>query len=297
MFPVLFTVAGISISSLGVFLAAGFLLSIFLIWRLARAWDLDEEKVLDLTLLTFIGGLFLSRLYFILDSLQIFGFSALKWVHIFKYPGFSFWGGVLGGWLSLYIFARRLKLDFWQVADIASVGFLGGLILSDLGCFFGGCSVGLRSNLFFAVPMVGVIGKRLPVQAIEALFLSLILVRIWSKATHFHIRGKIVSLTLIFLGLTKLILEPLKEIHGPGYYFDTLLIVLGVTIFYRVTKRNIFKDLQNAPKFARAYFSLQNLNKTWYNQKAYFSWKLRSIKKLLLLLLRRLNVKFSYKNS
>ena len=293
MFPVLFTVAGISISSLGVFLAAGFLLSIFLIWRLARAWDLDEEKVLDLTLLTFIGGLFLSRLYFILDSLQIFGFSALKWVHIFKYPGFSFWGGVLGGWLSLYIFARRLKLDFWQVADIASVGFLGGLILSDLGCFFGGCSVGLRSNLFFAVPMVGVIGKRLPVQAIEALFLSLILVRIWSKATHFHIRGKIVSLTLIFLGLTKLILEPLKEIHGPGYYFDTLLIVLGVTIFYRVTKRNIFKDLQNAPKFARAYFSLQNLNKTWYNQKAYFSWKLRSIKKLLLLSLRRLNVKFS----
>ena len=293
MFPVLFTVAGISISSLGVFLAAGFLLSIFLIWRLARAWDLDEEKVLDLTLLTFIGGLFLSRLYFILDSLQIFGFSALKWVHIFKYPGFSFWGGVLGGWLSLYIFARRLKLDFWQVADIASVGFLGGLILSDLGCFFGGCSVGLRSNLFFAVPMVGVIGKRLPVQAIEALFLSLILVRIWSKATHFHIRGKIVSLTLIFLGLTKLILEPLKEIHGPGYYFDTLLIVLGVTIFYRVTKRNIFKDLQNAPKFARAYFSLQNLNKTWYNQKAYFSWKLRSIKKLLLLALRRLNVKFS----
>ena len=293
MFPVLFTVAGISISSLGVFLAAGFLLSIFLIWRLARAWDLDEEKVLDLTLLTFIGGLFLSRLYFILDSLQIFGFSALKWVHIFKYPGFSFWGGVLGGWLSLYIFARRFKLDFWLVADIASVGFLGGLILSDLGCFFGGCSVGLRSNLFFAVPMVGVIGKRLPVQAIEALFLSLILVRIWSKATHFHIRGKIVSLTLIFLGLTKLILESLKEIHGPGYYFDTLLIVLGVTIFYRVTKRNIFKDLQNAPKFARAYFSLQNLNKTWYNQKAYFSWKLRSIKKLLLLALRRLNVKFS----
>ncbi len=281
-----------SISSLGVFLAAGFLLSIFLIWRLARAWDLDEEKVLDLTLLTFLGGLFLSRLYFILDNLQIFGFSALKWVHIFKYPGFSFWGGVLGGWLSLYIFAKRLKLDFWQVADIASVGFLGGLILSDLGCFFGGCSVGLRSNLFFAVPMVGVIGKRLPIQAIEALLLSLILVRIWSKATHFHLRGKIVSLTLISLGVIKLLLEPFKEIHGPGYYFDTLLIVLGVTIFYRVTKRNIFKDCRNAPKLIRAYckkFSLQNLNKTWYNQRVSWSWKFRNIKKIL----RRLNVKFS----
>lgn len=278
-------------------MAAGFLLAIFLIWRLARAWDLDEEKVLDLTLLTFLGGLIFSRVYFILDNLQIFGFSALKWVHIFKYPGFSFWGGILGGWLSLYIFARRLKLDFWQVADIASVGLLGGLILSDLGCFFGGCSVGLRSNLFFAVPMIGVIGKRLPIQAIEALLLSLILVRIWSKATHFHLRGKIISLTLISLGVIKFLLEPFKEVHGVGYYFSAVLIVLGLSIFYRVTKRSIALDLKNAPKFIKAYcrhvFSPQNLSKTWYNQRVSWSWKFRNIKKIL----RRLNVKFSYKNS
>ena len=289
MFPVLFGVEGISISSLGGFLAAGFLLSIFLIWRLARAWDLDEEKVLDLILLTFVGGLIFSRLYFILENFQFFGLSFLKWMHIFKYPGFSFWGGILGGWLTLFIFARRFKLDFWQVADIASVGLLGGLILSDLGCFFGGCSVGLRSNLFFAVPMVGVIGKRLPVQAIEALLLSLILVRIWSKATHFHIRGKIVSLTLISIGVIKLLLEPFKELRGLGFYFDTLLIVLGTTIFYRVTRRDIVKDLQNAPQLIKTSFSLQNLNKTWYNQKAYFFWKLRNMKKIL----KRSNVKFS----
>ena len=69
MFPVLLSFGNISISSLGVFLAAGFLFAIFLIWRLSRAWDLDEEKVLDLTLLTFLGGLISSRIYFILDYL------------------------------------------------------------------------------------------------------------------------------------------------------------------------------------------------------------------------------------
>lgn len=297
MFPVLFSLGGISISSLGVFLALGFLLSIFLVWRLARAWDLDEEKVLDLTLLTFVGGLIFSRAYFILGNFQFFELSFLKWMHIFKYPGFSFWGGLLGGWLTLFIFARRFKLDFWQLADIASVGLLGGLILTDLGCFFASCGVGLRSNLFFAVPMVGVIGKRLPIQLVEALLLSLALFKIWSQATHFHQRGKIVSLTLIYLGFIKLCLEPLKQFHGGGYYFDSVLILLGLTIFYKVTKRNIFKDLQNAPRFAGAYFSLQNLSKSWYNQKTSFAWKLRNIKKILLLTLRRFNVKFSYKNS
>lgn len=292
MFPVLFTIWKLSISSLGVFLIISFFLAIFLVWRLARAWDLDEEKVLDLFLLTFFGGFIFSRIYFCLNNFQFFGYHFSKWLFVTKYPGFSFWGGILGGWFSLYIFAKRLKLDFWQVADIASVGLLGGLILSDLGCFFGGCNVGLKSNLFFAVPMVGVIGKRLPIQIIEALLLSLVLVKIWSKATHFHLRGKIVSLTLMFLGLTKLILEPLKDQRGQGAYFDLLLTILGITIFYRMTKRNILSDLKSAFWFIVSRKRvLQYISKTWYNQKVYFSWKFRNIKKGL----KRFNVKFSYK--
>lgn len=293
MFPVLFQVGSLSISSLGLFLAAGFLFGTFLVWRLSKAWDLDEEKVLDLTLLTFTGGLFFSRVYFILDNFQLFGFDVLKWIHIVRYPGFAFWGGLLGGWFSLFFLSRRAKLDFWQLADIASVGLLGGLILADLGCFFSGCNVGVRSDLFFAVPMIGVIGKRIPIQAIEALFLTITLFKIWSKATHFHQRGKIVSLTLIFLGLAKLLMEPFKEVTGVGYYFALLLMVLGVTIFYRVTRRNIIRDLYNAPKFLRVYFSLQNLSKTWYNQKVSWSWKARNTYIAVKKIFRRANVKFS----
>lgn len=288
MFPVIFSIGTISISSLGVFLALGFLLGIFLVWRLARAWDLDEEKVLDLSLLTFLGGLIFSRVYFVLENFQFFGLSPLKWILITKYPGFSFWGGILGGWLCLQYLTKRFKLDFWQVADIAAVGLLGGLVLADIGCFFGGCNVGVKSNLFFAVPMVGVIGKRLPVQLVEAFATGFILFRIWGSATHFHLRGKIVSLTLIFLGLIKLILEPFQASHS-GFYFDILFVILGITIFYRLTKRNILEDLKNSPKTVATLFTLQNLSRSWYNLKASSFWKLKNFKKIL----RRSNVKFS----
>ena len=47
MLPVLFSIGKISVSSFGIFLALGILLGIFLVWRLSRAWDLDEEKILD----------------------------------------------------------------------------------------------------------------------------------------------------------------------------------------------------------------------------------------------------------
>lgn len=295
MFPVLFSIGKYPLSSFGVFLALGFLLSIFLVWRICRAWDLDEERTLDLTLLTFLGGLTGARIYFAIEHLQAFS-SPLNLILINKVPGLSFWGGILGGWLTLYFLARWKRLDFWQLADIASVGLLGGLILSDIGCFLGGCDVGSLSSAFFAVTMVGSMGKRWPIQIIEALFLTVSLVNIWSRATRFHQRGRIVSLAFIYMGIVKLVLEPLKQDHS-GLIFSVVFILLGSTIFYRLTKQTPLAHLKILRQFAVKFFTdsgcrkntLQTLSKTCYNQKTAISWKLRNLKKIL----RRSNVKFS----
>ncbi|MBI2337600.1 prolipoprotein diacylglyceryl transferase [Candidatus Daviesbacteria bacterium] len=296
MFPVLFSVGKISVSSFGVFLALGFLLGIFLIWRLTRAWDLNEEKILDLILLTFIGGLFASRIYFALENWQYFMASPLNLFLINKSPGFSFWGGFLGGWLTLYAFARRKRLDFWQLADIAFVGLLGGLVLSQLGCFLGGCNIGIPSKAFFSVTMVGFVGKRWPIQAVEAVFLSIGLLKIWSQATHFHQRGKIAATGLILVGAAKLILEPLKQDHSE-VIFPVFFILLGTVILYKVTKQNPITQFKKLVAYLEKLISdpkvrktaIQSFSKLWYNQKTNIGWKLRNVKKSI----RRSNVKFS----
>ena len=72
MFPVLFSIGKITVSSFGVFLTLGFLFGVFLVWRLTRAWELNEEKILDLTMLTFIGGLIGARIYFLMENWQLF---------------------------------------------------------------------------------------------------------------------------------------------------------------------------------------------------------------------------------
>lgn len=301
MFPVLFTFGKFAVSSFGVFLAVGFLFAVFLIWRLARAWDLDEERILDLTLLTFLGGLIGARLYFVLEHLQFFLESPSRIIIFTKFPGFSFWGAFLGGWLTLFFFTRRFKLDFWQLADIGTVGFLGGLIVSDLGCLLGSCNVGIASKLFFAVSMQGVLGKRLPSSGIEALLVMIVLLNIWAKATHFHLRGKIVSLSLFYIGIIKFLMEPLRENHSDGYFFSSILIILGLTIFYKITKRNPISDIKDFAKFLVSVFKssetrklmIQGFSKYWYNQRTSIVWKFRSLKKIL----KRFNVKFSYKNS
>lgn len=300
MFPTLFSIGNFSVSTFGVFLAASFLYGIFLIWRLARAWELNEEKVLDLTLLTFMGGLVGARLYFAIEN-PTFGFDFLKIILIHKYPGFSFWGGLLGGFLALTFLAKRVKIDFWQAADFASVGFLGGLIIANIGCLLGGCGVvGIKSQLFFALPMSGFLGKRIPTQLIEALLLLILLRRVWSTATHFHPRGKIVAISFIFIGMIKLITQPLKQSQG-DLLFSIILIFLGLTIFYRVTKRDFLKDFKEIIFFPARLLTdlhLRNLvvssvKKNWYNQRVSIILLLRNLFKRV----RRLNVSISHKNS
>lgn len=296
MLPILFSIGNMAVSSVGVFLAVGFLFGIFLVWRLSRAWDLDEEKVLDLTLLTFMGGLFGARLYFAIEHLQYFVQHPLNLMFINKTPGLSFWGGFLGGWLTLYLYTRRKRLDFLQLADIASVGLLGGLVLSDLGCFLGGCNVGVPSNTFVAVNMAGYVGKRWPVQLIEAALLSLSLRNLWAQATHFHQRGKIASLGLSYVGIISLLLEPLKQDHS-GLIFSGIFVLLGLTIFYKVSKQNPITHWKSVGVSLTGFFTdagirkktMQNFHKSWYNQKTVIGWRLRNLKKAL----RRSNVKFS----
>lgn len=299
MLPSLISLGPLTISSFGLFLSASFIYATFLVWRLARAWDLNEEKVLDLVVLTFLGGFLAARIYFILIHWEFFSSDLVKALLLIKYPGLSFWGGFLGGLGVVLLFSKRLKLDFLQVADIGSVGLLGGLILGSIGCLLGGCDVGVESN-FLGVTQVGFIGKRFPVQLFESLILILILKHIWYKATHFHKSGQVAAISLVLFGLNKLIWENLKFERGEGYTFSILLTISGGFLYYWVTKSSFISDIKhilgNFVKIITENEARDNIigrfKKEWYNQKTAFSWKIRGIGKFL----RRINVKFTSKN-
>lgn len=305
MMPVLFYIGKVPISSLGVFLTLGFLYALFLVWRLARAWDIDEEKILDLLLLTAIFAVIGARVYFVLVNFSFFAEDFTRIIYILKYPGFSFWGAFLGGWLALNYFTKKLRLDFWTVADIASVGFLASMIFGNIGCFMSGCGYGIPYSGICAVDMTGQVGTRFPVQILEAGFMALLLWNIWPKATHFHTPGKILSLVLIYVGIIKLATEMLRANSLNGEIFAVLLIVLGLMVFYKVERRSLRKDVVNFKHDVKEFFVdahtrkvvLQNFKRSCYNffakeikeKKVSWQWKINK-------LLRKINVKPTPKN-
>jgi phosphatidylglycerol:prolipoprotein diacylglycerol transferase len=274
MFPVLASIGGFAVSSFGVFLLLSFAIGFFVIWRIIRLYDIDPEKIIDLTLMIFLGSIIGARAFFVAIYYPQFN-SLLKVIDILRNPGLSFWGGLIGGAIVLVVASRRLKLRVWQVADLITVGFFIAWSIGSIGCFLGSCEYGVESNLFFAVSQSGVIGQRFPIQIIQSLMALVAFWYIWKSIIKFHFDGQIVGIGLILLGVIKLLTEPLKVSQvkifdiSITYFFSLVLIVSGIWVLYSKSKKSLRQDLTNSVNIIaqenKRKQALSKARRWWYN--------------------------------
>lgn len=296
MKPTLLTIGQIPISSFGLFLILALVSAAFVIWRLAKVYDYDQEKVIDLLLYTFVGGLIGARVYFILSHLDQFD-NLLTMLLINRYPGLSFWGGLMGGVVTLRILTKYFKVNFWQAGDFAAVGLMIALAIGSFGCLLGSCMPGMVSSLPVAVPQVGLIGNRFPLQVVEGIIFLSLFWRLSKLMVKFHPHGVIAAQGLLMLGLVKLLLEPwrgdtqrLISSLSAGIVWSTLLIIYGATIYYKQTRKDWRQDLQFLVKLLVSAPLRQKLRtkflKSWYNFRVDFKINLKSWGKSLARIIR-----------
>ncbi|OGE25718.1 hypothetical protein A3C32_01265 [Candidatus Daviesbacteria bacterium RIFCSPHIGHO2_02_FULL_41_14] len=315
MLPVIAQVGPISVSSFGVFLAIALVASLFVIWRIGRAYDVNEEKLTSLTVISFLGGLVGARILAVGLNLELFD-TYEKVLQINRYPGLSFWGGLIGGLLTFWLLSLKNRLNFWSLADFAAAGFILGVAIADVGCFLGGCGYGVSSDLPIALNVVGLVGKRLPISLIEAGLLFLLFRIIWGQAIRFHYSGYVLASTFIYLGIVKFISEffrgdkiSLLVISNQlelsvGHIISLLLVLFGVVVIYQRSKRIFVSDLVSILAYLtsskKRTTTLLSLKKRWYNLKVSWTIRLgrfnRKTKVVPRLTMRRLNVKYTPKN-
>jgi len=75
---------------------------------------------------------------------QIFSFDFLR-------SGGVFYGGFIGGFLTLFFLIRFYKLSFWKVADALAPGLALGQAIGRQGCFAAGCCWGKPTDSIFGV--------------------------------------------------------------------------------------------------------------------------------------------------
>jgi phosphatidylglycerol:prolipoprotein diacylglycerol transferase len=146
MYPELFRIGNFPVTSYGIWLAAGMLLALFAASRLATRDGLPKERIYDLGLWTLLGGLLGSKLLmiFVEPNVEIFTLDFLR-------SGGVFYGGLIGGFLTVVGLMWYYKLPFWKVADAFAPAVALGQAFGRQGCFAAGCCWGKPTDLFWGV--------------------------------------------------------------------------------------------------------------------------------------------------
>lgn len=151
--PVLLEVGPFQIRYYGLFYAIGFVIAYFLISYLAKRKELPitKDDVADLLLYEIIGIVLMARIAYVLFyNLPFYLQNPLEIAAIW-HGGLSFHGGLLGAIIAGYLFCRRKKIEFYDLADIAVIPVALALALGRMGNFINAELYGRMSSAAWCV--------------------------------------------------------------------------------------------------------------------------------------------------
>lgn len=134
--PVVFSIGPVTVYSFGVMLAVAFLSAGAVAGRELRRKGLDPELASSMVLWAVVGGLVGSRILSLFDDWR--GFLADPLGFVFTGAGFVFYGGLLGGFVTVSIFIWRRGLPWLRVVDCIAPGLAVGQAIGRIGCQLAG---------------------------------------------------------------------------------------------------------------------------------------------------------------
>lgn len=150
MHPEILQLGPIHLRAYGVMMAVAFLVGTWLSLVEARRLRLDEDKLVNMILVTLVASILGARMLYVIEHLQEFrrewGSALALWQ-----GGLTLYGGVVAGTFAGLVAARRFGLPVWVAADALTPAFALGTMFGRLGCFLNGCCYGHPTTLAWGV--------------------------------------------------------------------------------------------------------------------------------------------------
>lgn len=145
--PVLVHLGPLEIRWYGLVYVLGFFLCVY--WLIHHqkkgALLVSKDEIWDLVFYLMLGVLVGARLFMIFWRPDIYLYHPWNLVKIWE-GGMSFHGGFMGIIVACWLFCRKKKLNFWQIADILAAPTMFALALGRIANFINGELVGRPFN-------------------------------------------------------------------------------------------------------------------------------------------------------
>lgn len=254
--PVFLDLGVVKIYYYGLVYALGFILIYILLRKQARDKKISlklkdvDSYVIYLTLGLVIGArlgyaLIYNLRYFFVNPLEIF----MLWR-----GGMSFHGSMIGMVVANYLFAKKKKYHFYELADMIIIPLALALFFGRIANFINGELYGRITSVPWAVKFQGVQGYRHPSQLYEALKNLFIFGFLWKMKDKKLPRGIMFWTFVSLYGLLRFIIEfyrqPDFQIGNNGFFFLGLtmgqllcipMFFLGLYFIFRIYSKEMKK--------------------------------------------------------
>jgi phosphatidylglycerol:prolipoprotein diacylglycerol transferase len=238
--PVLLDIGPLEIRWYGVMWALAFLFVYWYVRRAARQGmiKLSDEDV-DWLMLWLVAGIIIgARLFEVLVWEPGYYFANPSEIIAIWHGGLSFHGGLLGGLVAGYLFARKRKISFLNLCDVCIVPIALGQVFGRIGNFINGELWGRIASVPWAVKFPGAAGYRHPSQLYEAFYDLVIFFILFSLAGKKRKNGFILALFLVLYSVFRFIAEFFRE--PTAYVFGLTLgqalcvpmLIVGIWLYF-----------------------------------------------------------------
>lgn len=135
MNPVAFYVFGFSVRWYGIFIAAGMTLAITLAKCTCKYRDIDYDSFLDVVLISLPIGIIGARLYYVAFQFNDYKDNLIEVFNI-RGGGLAIHGGILFALVTAFVIAKRKKMSFLKMADVAAPTIIIAQAIGRWGNFF-----------------------------------------------------------------------------------------------------------------------------------------------------------------
>lgn len=244
--PVITTLGPFEIRWYGLLFALGVIIVYFLLRRLVKkkGINLNENEILDFVIHCLIGVVVGARIFSIISDLSYYLQNPLD-AFATWHGGLAFHGGLIGAVIAGYVFCRKKRIDFWEMADFAVIPVALALAIGRIGNFINGEFYGIKTGLPWGVYFKGVEGARHPVQIYEVFKNMLIFGILWKLKNKKLPKGTLFWTFILSYGILRFAVENLKDLPRYagltwGQWWSLPMILTGavmIAVKYKIGKR------------------------------------------------------------
>lgn len=143
-------VFGFEIAYYGIIIGLAILTGIIIVEREARLTGQNKEDYTDFAFYAIIFSIIGARLYYVIFSWDSYKGDLLKIINI-RQGGLAIYGGIIAAAATMYVFTKKRRLNFLQMADTACIGLVTGQIIGRWGNFFNREAFGGYTDCLFAM--------------------------------------------------------------------------------------------------------------------------------------------------